>query len=211
VAVKQLQTLQRGLAVMEAVAEHHPIGLTELARLLEEDKSAMQRVLETLDATGWITPSRQEPARWVPTSKAFLITMRAQRRSHTLQRIRPLLERLRDKLGETAFYVVLERDELVIIDVVESRHISRVAPHPGLTLAADESAAKRAMATPGSWAGDTDVVGEGTTSVAVAIFETGQPTGAIVVSAPSVRMSTGQRDDIGRALVEETIAEFPGV
>jgi IclR family acetate operon transcriptional repressor len=208
VAVKQLQTLQRGLATIEAIAEHHPIGLTELARLLQADKSALQRVLATLHECGWIAPSRQDPARWALTSRPLLVTARAQQRSGIVQRVRPLLEQLRNQLDETVFYAVPEGDEVVIIDVAESRQLSRVAPHAGITLSATASAAGKALATPGTWAIDSDVISEGTTSVATALTEAGQRAGAIAVSAPSARMPRRQQEEIGRTLVAAAMAEF---
>ena len=61
-AVKPLQSLARALGAIDAIAEHQPVGLSALARALDEDKSALQRVLVTLHAAGWIpTPNIRMP------------------------------------------------------------------------------------------------------------------------------------------------------
>ena len=57
-AVKPLQSLQRALSVIEAIAANQPIGVAALARLLGEDKSAVQRDLMTLADAGWIRAAR---------------------------------------------------------------------------------------------------------------------------------------------------------
>ena len=53
-SVKRSQSAARVLAVLECIARHQPIGVSELARLLQADKSAVQRAVMTLADDGWI-------------------------------------------------------------------------------------------------------------------------------------------------------------
>ena len=55
--VKTLRTVDKALRVLDAVAEHQPIGVGALARLLTMDKSAVQRILVSLQRAGWICPA----------------------------------------------------------------------------------------------------------------------------------------------------------
>ncbi len=67
-AVRPNQSAVRVLEVLEKIARHQPIGITELAKLLNEDKSAVQRALVTLAHTGWICAAPNKPTRWELTA-----------------------------------------------------------------------------------------------------------------------------------------------
>ena len=43
-AVKPVQAVTRALAVLDAVAQHEPVGVAALGRILGEDTSAVQRL-----------------------------------------------------------------------------------------------------------------------------------------------------------------------
>ncbi|NMH96531.1 IclR family transcriptional regulator [Pseudonocardia sp. K10HN5] len=59
-----MQSVVRSLRVLESVAAHQPVGVAELARLLELPKSTVQRSLTTLAEMGWIEPVEGEFTRW---------------------------------------------------------------------------------------------------------------------------------------------------
>lgn len=199
-AVKPLRSVERAFTVLEAIAANMPIGVAALARLLDEDKSAVQRILVSLHASGWIAPTDEDNTRWKLTTRPLLVTSQGQSRSDTLQRVRPIVEALRDELDETVFMVVPDDDKVVIVDVAESRQLVRIAPHAGIVLPAETSAGGLAMATPGRVAVDHDVVAEGATSIAGAYLEGGRAVAAVVVSGPSNRMPKRRQDEIGRRL-----------
>ena len=54
----------RVLEVFEAVAEHQPVGVAALSRMLGIDKSAVQRALVTLAEQGWIQARDDPTTRW---------------------------------------------------------------------------------------------------------------------------------------------------
>lgn len=49
-----MRSVRTTFRILEAVAEHQPIGLSELARRLGLPKSTVQRSLATLAELGWI-------------------------------------------------------------------------------------------------------------------------------------------------------------
>jgi IclR family acetate operon transcriptional repressor len=229
-AVKPLQSLQRALAVVEAIAANQPIGVAALARLIDEDKSAVQRALVTLQAGGWIRPVGGEVTRWEISSLPLVIATQAQQRSGMLQRARPVLEALRDDTGETVIWAVPDARRVVAVDVVESRQLVRTAPHLGMVMPVDASAAALAifahldddeiaafgahvddptfqqdlaLARRRGWSLNDGAVAASATSIGAAVLDAGgRPFAAIVVSAPTDRLGPDQFDAIGALVLD---------
>lgn len=144
-AVKGLRSTERVLAVLEAVAEHQPIGVGALTRLLDADKSAVQRALVTLEAAGWIRSTGEEQTRWEPTTRVLVVAGNARRRSGIGRRSRAALEALHRETGETTILAVPDGRRVVIVDVVESTQMVRTAPHIGMVVPVAESAMGNAV------------------------------------------------------------------
>jgi IclR family transcriptional regulator, acetate operon repressor len=232
-AVKPLQSLQRALLVVEAVAEHQPIGVGALCRLLDEDKSALQRVLVTLHASGWIRPTGDGATRWELSTRPLVIVGAAQRRSGLVARARPVMTSLREATGETVILAVPDAGRIVALEVVESRHLVRTAPHVGMVLPPETGAAGLAVfahlddagiaAYLGTkpdgtfsadladtrrrgWSLNPGVVHTGATSIGAAVLDAaGRPVAAVVVSAPSDRLPP-DRYPVTGGLVREAAA-----
>jgi IclR family transcriptional regulator, acetate operon repressor len=232
-AVKPLQSLQRALVVLEAVAEHQPVGVGALCRLLDEDKSALQRVLVTLHASGWIRPTDDGVTRWELSTRPLVVVGQAQRRSGLVARARPVMASLREATGETVILAVPDAGRIVALEVVESRHLVRTAPHVGMVLPPETGAAGLAIfahlddagiaayvgTTPDGtfatdladtrrrgWSLNPGVVHTGATSIGAAVLDTsGRPVAAVVVSAPSDRLPPDRYPAAG-LLVREAAA-----
>src|SRR5579859_894639 len=101
VSVKRSQSATRVLAVLEMIARHQPIGVSELARLLEADKSAVQRGVMTLADEGWVHALPDAPTRWQLTGHIHVVAHLAHSRSDLRQRARGVLEALRNETGES--------------------------------------------------------------------------------------------------------------
>lgn len=237
ISVKTLGTLARGLRVVEAVAEYQPIGLTELSRVLDEDKSALQRTLATLHDAGWIRPLSDSPPRWEVSTKPLIVAGRALAASPLPVRARTLLGSLRDATGETAHLAILDDSTITVVDVAEGKQIVRTTLQVGQVHPAETSAAGRAICallTPDDRAGfaaDTaalltddayaeirtrgwslceGAVQPGSTSIAAAITDsTGGPVGAVIVSGPDTRLTPDRYTEIG-ALVRDVATELRG-
>ncbi|NKZ77037.1 IclR family transcriptional regulator [Prescottella equi] len=237
ISVKTLGTLARGLRVVEAVAEHQPIGLTELSRVLDEDKSALQRTLATLHDAGWIRPLPDSPPRWEVSTKPLIVAGRALTSSPLPVRARALLGSLRDATGETAHLAVLDNSTIAVVDVAEGKQIVRTTLQVGQIHPAGTSAAGRAICalldpdaradvTPApatlltdddyaeirarGWSLCEGAVQPGSTSIAAAVTDsTGLPVGAVIVSGPETRLTPDRYAEIG-ALVRDVAAELKG-
>ena len=143
-AVKGSSTAARVLIVFEAVAAHQPVGVAALSRLLDIDKSAVQRALVTLAEQGWIQ-TREETPRWETTSRVLTIAHRASTTSDLRHRIQLTLEQLAHQSGETAIFNEPDGARLVVSQVAESRQPLRMAPRIGAVIPARESATGRIL------------------------------------------------------------------
>jgi IclR family acetate operon transcriptional repressor len=223
--VKPSQSASRALAVLEKVAEYQPVGITEVARLLSAEKSAVQRALMTLSHEGWIRAAPGKPTRWELTSRIHAVAHVAHGSQELRHRARLPLEALRDETGETVSLNVLERGRIVVAEVLESPHPLRVVLPPGMLVPPLSSATGRALlpymsrerqieligspphaeelkayatTTARGYAVSSDVLFPGFTTVAAPVFEADRrPVAAVLVSAPSDRLSAQDAPRIG--------------
>lgn len=117
--VNHMRSVSVALAVLEVVAEHQPIGVSELARSMDLPKSTAQRMLSTLGELGWIRASADEPTRWSLTAKALSIGSR-HRADEEIRRVAvPAMHTLSAATGETVHLSVPEERRIVLIEKVE--------------------------------------------------------------------------------------------
>jgi DNA-binding IclR family transcriptional regulator len=229
VSVKRSQSATRVLAALETIAHHQPVGTTELARLLDDDKSAVQRAIMTLADSGWIRPAAGSPTRWELTAHILAIAHIGHSSNDLRQRARRALEKLHEETGETVLLTVPDQHRFVVIDTIESRQLLRTVPPLGMSVPVRGSATSRATlpymspaqqieilgAPPdpamiedfaatiarGFSVSDGDVV-TGSTNIAAPILELGGfPVGTIVVSAPTERLPPAVHSRIGTLVV----------
>ncbi len=224
-AVKTLGTLARGLRLLEAVAAHQPVGLSDLARLMSEEKSAVQRTLVTLHEEGWLRPTADGSRRWEATNKPLMVAASALATGDLAVRARTLMGTLRNATGETAYVAMVEGTSVVVVDVAEGNQAVRTAVRLGQTLPLASSAVGQVLfahldadrrtafaVDPATilddaayseirsrgWSMAEGSVLRGTTSLASAILDaTGQPVGAVVVSGPDTRITPQRYAEIG--------------
>ena len=230
-AVKRSQSASRVLSIFELVSAHQPIGVSALAKLLEDDRSAVQRAVATLADAGWIRLAPEPPVRWELSAHIFTMAHLPDSMTDLRQRARPVLERLREQTGETVFLAIPDQSRFVIIESADSLHTLRMALRVGQVIGPRESATGRAFLpyldaqrqaemlghTPdtkdlaefaatrargyGLSAGD---VMPGATNLAAAIFGAGaEPIAALVVSGPSDRLTADRHDGIGRLVAQQ--------
>lgn len=142
-SVKEIHSVRNACRVLEAIARTQPVGVSDVARTIRIDKSAVHRLAITLHAAGWL--DRTEDGRW-SIAPTLISTIRESGTVSLLRSVRPLLEAARDRTGETAMLVVPEAGRLMIADVVESRHNLRVSATVGAEMPARRSSALRALA-----------------------------------------------------------------
>ncbi|MEZ4334341.1 MAG: IclR family transcriptional regulator [Myxococcota bacterium] len=234
--VKPIQSAVRVLGAVEVIARRQPLGLTELARHLETDKSSAQRVLATLERAGWIRATGDGPVRWELTTRVLSVANEVRATTGLRERIRATMVELRDRTGETVVCAVPDGDRVVLADVVESAQLVRSAPTVGLVIPTETSASGRALLAAmrpaererlagrvltrrahaeldevrerGSSLSLAGDVADGSTNLGAAILdERGAPIAALAISAVSSRMSPAAQ----RRMAQQLVAAVAGL
>ncbi|MFD4413456.1 IclR family transcriptional regulator [Streptomyces sp. NPDC058246] len=133
------------LCVLEEVATRQPIGVGELARVLEMPKSSVQRALQTLNEAGWIRPARGEITRWVVTTKALDVGRHASGDLGLRDAAVPVMEDLRRRTEETIHLTVPEGNKMVLIERLETAKPVRTSMALGHALPLHASANGKAV------------------------------------------------------------------
>lgn len=233
-SVKKVSSSGRVLIVLEAIARHQPIGVSALARLLEDDKTAIQRALGVLAEQGWIRPEPgRKQAKWELTAHIHAIARLGHESSGVARRTRPALQRLRDEFNETMLLTVPSGHELVLVDVVESNQMLKYVPPAGLIVPLESAAGHAMLSRMDSRRLEAMLGGapapalldrletarrdgyavhrfDDHASVAAAVLEAdGAPGAAIVLSGPLDRVTPERYGAIGKR-VAETAAALSG-
>lgn len=226
-AVKGSSTAARVLTVFEAVAAHQPVGVAVLSRILEMDKSAVQRALVTLAEQGWIRAREESSTRWETTPRILNIAYSSRGKSDQRQRIQQVLEQLAAQTAETAMFNEPDGAGLVVSQVAESRQALRMVPRIGAVVPLRESATGRVLfphltverqgellsgpadaefrklvadAREHGYAASNEV-NEASMTIAAPVFEGGgRALGAIAISGPAERMVPERQPELANAV-----------
>jgi IclR family acetate operon transcriptional repressor len=115
------------LRVMEEIAAHQPIGVSDLARLLGLSKTTTHRALLTLAEAGWIEATGDRRSLWSLSVRALTVGGRAVDSMRGLRGVAvPVMEDLRRSTGETIHLLVPERTHVVLIERLDGIKAVRV-------------------------------------------------------------------------------------
>lgn len=135
----------RALDVLEALAaSDEPMGTTDFARQLGMTKSAVFRILATLEERGYVSKDAVT-ARYTLGPRLASLGERALSSIDLRQVARPVMERLHAAFGETVNLGVLDGSEIVYLDMVESHHGLRMSARIGSRHPAHSTALGKAM------------------------------------------------------------------
>jgi len=140
-----LRNVLNTLRVLEEVASRQPVGVGELARVLDMPKSSVQRALLTLSTAGWIRPASGEVTRWVMTTKALAVGGHASGDLGLRDAAVPIMEDLRRRTEETIHLTIPEDDMVVLIERLETLKPVRISMSLGHALPLHASANGKAV------------------------------------------------------------------
>lgn len=117
-----LKTLARGLRVFAAFTPEQPeASLTDISELLQVDPSTASRFVYTLESLGYL--ERDEETKLYRVSpKTYTLTVSLSGPRNLRKVCLPYMESLRDTTGETVVLGIRDAAEMVIIEVVETKH-----------------------------------------------------------------------------------------
>lgn len=104
--------------ILDEVASRQPVGVSELARILDLPKSTTQRGLNVLYELGWIRPEDSDTRRWSLTTKA--LSLGSQARELSLRElVLPVMRELQERTGENVHLAVPHGAWTVLIEKVD--------------------------------------------------------------------------------------------
>ncbi len=125
-----IQSLDRALMILEALAEENGIGLSALAAKLDQSPATLYRVLTTYQTRGMAELDAATQA-WNIGPRAFLIGSAFLRRTSVVERARPVLRMLMEATGETANLGIERSDHVLFVAQVETHASIRAFFPPG--------------------------------------------------------------------------------
>jgi DNA-binding IclR family transcriptional regulator len=141
----RVQSLDRALDVLEAVAAGGELGVSEVAARTGLVVSTAHRLLASLADRGYVRQTSPQ-GRYALGLKVLELAGGMQARTAALTvAARPHLERLRHATGETANLVVLDGDRVVYVDQVAGRHTVRMFTELGSSAPAHTTGSGKAM------------------------------------------------------------------
>jgi IclR family transcriptional regulator, acetate operon repressor len=127
----RVQVIDRALSVLEVLAdEGQPLSLVKLSKILDLPKSTTMRLLMVLEGHRFVQKSA-ESGLYRLGLKLFELGSKAVAQFDLTERVRPHLERLVSRTGETAYLSVLDGGEALVLERVESSRAVRVPTSVG--------------------------------------------------------------------------------
>ena len=129
-AENTIQSLDRALTILDALAGESGIGLSALTQKLDQSPATVYRVLTTFQGRGIVEldPATQG---WHIGPGAFLVGSAFLRRTSVVERARPVLRALMEASGETANLGIARSDAVLFLSQVETHASIRAFFPPG--------------------------------------------------------------------------------
>ena len=125
-------TLRKSLRVIECLSRSdHPRGISDTARELEMDKSAVQRIFQTLQGEGYLEKA-PNTSRYRLTLKLWELGSPLISRHELRRNVHPILRYGAKVSGFTAFFTWADFPEIVYLDKVEGIHGRTYTAEPGM-------------------------------------------------------------------------------
>jgi IclR family transcriptional regulator, acetate operon repressor len=125
-----VQSLDRAMGILAAVAEGPGLTLTELSQRTEQSPATVYRVLSTLQTHG-IVEVEAAGQLWHVGAGAWRIGSAFLRRTHVADRARAAMQELMRATGETANLGIESQDEVLFLTQVETHEAIRAFFPPG--------------------------------------------------------------------------------
>ena len=126
-----IQSLQRGFAILETVAQHPPgVTMAEVSRATGLHASTTHHLLRTLVALGYLVQA-ETTRQYRLGPRAFRVAAAGWGEAQLSEAAGPFLAELARTTGETSHLAVLERGEVVVLNKVDGSSPVRLAERVG--------------------------------------------------------------------------------
>ncbi len=119
------------LRILEVLAERNEeCGITNLADAIGVPKARVHRHLTALRQQGYVTQNART-SRYRIGWRLFLLGQRLVKQFDVVSLARPVMEELRDKVGQTVVITTFTENEVVVLDLVRGRSPLEILLNPG--------------------------------------------------------------------------------
>ena len=119
---ERVQSVQRALSILEIVADHDGIGLTEISKLSQLNKATVHRLLSTLISMGYVE-QHKKTGFYELTFKLFQLGNKKIEQVDSFKIARSFISELSNQIEETVHLVVEDNKEVVYIDKFEPSNL----------------------------------------------------------------------------------------
>jgi IclR family acetate operon transcriptional repressor len=154
------RALDRGLMILETLATRPQMTLAEIAEACELSPATALRILRTLEMRNFVHRDDESRAFGIGL-KAFEVGSRFLSETRLTETCRLILRRLAGATGQSATLAILDRSDIVYVDVHEGSAPLRSTPEMGQRAPAHATAAGKCLLAD-RWVGKlTEAIGEG--------------------------------------------------
>ncbi len=114
-----VRTVHRAIQILELLTARGPLGVSDISRGLRMPKSSAHNILETLVA-GKLLEKEAERSLYHLGTKLIELGNRAQANLAVQRVARPFLKALNEELDDTVHLTILDHDQVLYIDCIES-------------------------------------------------------------------------------------------
>ncbi len=140
------KSVEKALDLIEVLKDKKSVGVTELSQLLGLNKNNVFRLLTTLSLKGLVEQDEKKNYRlgmkFLYLEKAYI---------HNLDFFfvaKPFLKELRNKTGETVYLSILHRDEVIYLQMEESKKAVLVSSRIAKRYSAETTASGKVLRSP---------------------------------------------------------------
>jgi len=116
---KRKSSIEKALDLIEALKEKEDLGVTELSNILGLNKNNVFRLLATLEVKG-IIEQEEETGHYKLGTKALFLEYAYLKGLKFLQKAKPFMKSLRNKVNETVYISILSKDSVIYLHAEES-------------------------------------------------------------------------------------------
>jgi DNA-binding IclR family transcriptional regulator len=119
---ERVQSVERALSILEIVAEHDGIGLTDISKVSQLNKATVHRLLSTLISMGYVEQT-EKTGLYGLTFKLFQLGNKKIEQIDSFKIARSFISELSNQIEETIHLVVEDNKEVVYIDKFEPSNL----------------------------------------------------------------------------------------
>lgn len=117
----QVKAVSKAFNVLEVLASKGELQLHELSGMLKYPKTSLHRMLLTLEALGYVQQNPRSSG-FSASIKIFELGGKVVHNLNLVDIARPFMIELSEQIGETINLGILDGDDIICIDKVESKH-----------------------------------------------------------------------------------------